>query len=81
MTEDEVRHIAKLVAREMVHETMVSLGINPADPIAAQKDAAFIRSWRQSTEAVKRQGIISAVGVIVVGVLGLIWLAIKGPAI
>jgi hypothetical protein len=39
---------------------------------------AFLRNWRESTETVKRQSIITAVAIFMAGLLGLIWLALKG---
>lgn len=74
MTENEVRAIAKVT----VEETMLYLGVDVEDPTEVQKDMAFLRNWRESTQAVKRQGLIAAVGVLVLGVLGLIWSALKG---
>ena len=75
MTDAEVRAIAKAVA----HEMLEALGFDPDDKGASQKDMAFLRAWRESTNAVKRQGLVTAVGVIMIALLGLIWLAIKGP--
>jgi hypothetical protein len=74
VTENEVRAIAKVT----VEETMLYLGVDVEDPTEVQKDMAFLRNWRESTQAVKRQGLIAAVGVLVLGVLGLIWSALKG---
>lgn len=78
MTPDEARTIAKAAAKETVRETFQLLGIDPDDPTEAQRDFQFVRSWRTSSEAVKRQSLVMSVSVIVAGVLGLIWLAIKG---
>lgn len=77
MTDDEIRGIAKTAAREAVREMMVQMGAdtsNPAAMIEMQKDLQALRDWRQAMEAVKRQGIVTAVGVIVVGLLGLIYM-------
>jgi len=73
VTEAEIR---KIVA-ETVAETLLKLGIDSSDPILMQKDFQQVRAWREATETVKRQGLIAAVGFITVGILGLIWLAIK----
>jgi hypothetical protein len=78
MTEDEARKIAKEAAKEALHDMLVALGVDPEDELENQKDFAFVRDWRLSSQAVKRQGLAAAVGVIVIGVLGLVWLAIKG---
>lgn len=74
MTEAETR---KVVA-ETVAETLLKLGIDATDPIELQKDMQHLRAWRESVATVKRQGMITAVGIIIAGVLGLIWVSIRG---
>jgi len=77
MTEEEIRDIARTAAREAVHEVMISLGAdvsNPAAKIEMQKDFQSLREWRQSMQAVRRHGMLTAVGFIVVGVLGIIYM-------
>lgn len=77
MTEAEVKRIVA----EAVAETLTKLGIQVDDPLEAQKDMQFLRQWRESAATVKKQSLVTAVGVITVGILGLIWLAIKGPPV
>lgn len=74
MTEAEMK---KIVA-ETVDETLMKLGINAKDPIEFQADMQHLRAWRQSVATVKRQSLTTAIGIISAGVLGLIWMAIKG---
>jgi hypothetical protein len=74
MTENEIKRIVAAA----VEETLIKIGIDPDDLIEVQKDMSFVRDWRLSTSAVKRHGILVAVGVVVMASLGLIWLAIKG---
>lgn len=74
MTESEIK---KIVA-ETVVETLIRLGVDATNPIEVQKDFQHLRAWRNSISTVQRQGLMTAVGVLTVGVLGLIWLAIKG---
>lgn len=71
------REIRKIVS-ETVQETLTRIGIEADNPLEAQKDQAFVRNLRTSTETVKRQGIIAAVGILMAGVLGAVWMAIKG---
>lgn len=78
MTEDEAKSIAKAAATEAVHEAFQRLGVDIDDWTEVQRDMAFIRSWRESSEAVKRQGLLTAIGILVAGVLGLVWLALRG---
>jgi hypothetical protein len=74
MTEHEVK---KIVA-EAVAETLLTLGIDTTDPVELQKDMAHLRAWRESVQTVKQQGLVTAVGILVAGALGLLWLAFKG---
>lgn len=69
MTEDEIKKIVSVT----VSETLLKIGVNADDPIEAQKDFMHLRSWRQSTEAVKRQSMLAAIGVVTAGMLALIW--------
>jgi len=74
MNEAEIR---KIVA-ETVEQTLTRMGIQAADPIEVQRDMQHLRSWRTSTETIKRQSLLTAIGVLTAGVLGIIWMAIKG---
>jgi hypothetical protein len=79
MTEEEIREIARTAAREAVHEMMIGLGAdvsNPAAMIEMQKDFLSLREWRQSMASVRRHSLLTAVGVIVVGVLGIIYMSL-----
>jgi len=78
MTEDEARRIAKVSATEVLHELFLRLGVDVDEPTQVQRDMAFVRNWRLSAEAIKRQGLMAAVGVLIVGILGLIWASLKG---
>jgi hypothetical protein len=73
-TDDEIRAIVKA----SVEETLLALGIDTDEPLEAQKDFQHLRAWRTSSETVKRQGFVTAVGILVTGIFGLIWLAIRG---
>ena len=69
MTDDEIKKIVSVT----VSETLLKMGVNTDDPIEAQKDFMHLRSWRQSTEAVKRQSMLAAIGIVTAGMLALIW--------
>lgn len=77
LTADDVDRIAK----RAVSETLLALGVNTKDPddfIEMQKDFAHVRAWRQSVETVRTRGLIVATGIIVTGIIGAVWMAIKG---
>lgn len=78
MTEAErIHEIAREVARETVkemwREMFTGLGVDTSDSEAVinmQADFAHLRAWRESTDAVKRYGLKTAVTIIVTGTLG-----------
>ncbi|RUM97933.1 hypothetical protein EET67_09975 [Pseudaminobacter arsenicus] len=76
MNEADIRRIVA----ETVTETLTRIGIEADDPLEAQKDFQHLRSWRTSTETIKRQSLMTAIGIVTAGVLGLIWMAVKGQA-
>jgi hypothetical protein len=73
MTEADIRRIVA----ETVDQTLTRLGIAADDPLEVQKDMQHLRQWRESVATVKKQGLITAIGILTAG--GAIWLAIKGP--
>ena len=76
MTEAEVKRIVA----ESVDMTLTRLGVDVSDPLEFQKDLAHLRAWRESVATVKRQSLITAIGILTAGVLGLLWMALKGGA-
>lgn len=74
MTEAEIRRIVA----QAVDETLTRMGIDAGEPIEVQKDMQHLRAWRESIATVKRQGIITAIGILTAGIIGAVWLAIKG---
>lgn len=74
MTENEIRRIVA----ETVDQTLTRLGVDTHDPIEFQRDMQHLRAWRESIGTVKRQSLITAIGILTAGILGAIWLAIKG---
>ncbi len=82
MTEEELKRLISQAVSEAMDksmaETLLKLGIDVDEPLELQKDMQHLRAWRQSITTVKKQSLTTAIGVITMGVLGLIWLAIKG---
>ena len=75
-----VKDTAEQTAQEVLKRTFLSLGIdmsNPAAIVAVQADMQHLRAWRNSVDTVKRQGLLSAVGIIVTGLIALIWTVLK----
>ena len=81
MTEAEIKRVAGEAAKASVEEMFLRFGIeasNPDDIKALQRDFAHLRNWREASETIKKQGLMTAVGVITIGLLGLIWAAATG---
>lgn len=73
LTADE----ARVLIRETVRETLLTLGLSTDDPIQVQKDFQHLREWRQTTEAVKSKALLAVVGVIVSGLVAAMWMGVK----
>lgn len=78
MDEDEVRKIVKEAARQTVNEVLSSLGLDARDIKDAQRDFIFLRSWRETTEVVKKRGFAATVTLLLSGIAALIVMALKG---
>lgn len=75
MSDEQLRQLM----RETVSETLLGLGIADQDPIAMQRDFAFLRQWRSSTESIRSKAMLTAVGLVVTAAVGYLWLAFKKP--
>lgn len=77
MTDEQLKALIKesasAAAEEAVKQMFMQLGIDHSNPIEMQADMRYLRDWRTSTATVRRQGLMVAIGIIVTGVLGLIW--------
>ena len=81
MTEAEVKRVASEAATAAVNELLLKMGVDVSDPkalIEMQADFAHTRKWRKSVETVQRQSLITAIGILVTGFAGALWMALKG---
>lgn len=72
---------AEEAADRAIGKLFLTLGVDLSDPkavIAFQDDLRFLANWRESTQAVKRKALLTAVGVIITGALGYFWLVFRG---
>lgn len=80
LTSSEIQQIASATAEEAVRKTLLVMGVDISDPKAIQEmqyDMAHVRRWRKSVETVQRQSLVAAIGIIVSGVAGAIWMYIS----
>jgi hypothetical protein len=68
-----VERVAERAAELAISGFFLKLGVDTSDPLAMQKDFAYLRSWRESIDLVKRRGIISAVTILVTGAMGVLY--------
>lgn len=80
LTREEAEKIAKEAAHTAVAETLTALGMDTSDPFELQRDFAHLRSWRRSVEKVREKSLLTAVGIITAGVIGLIVVFFRGTA-
>ncbi len=73
MNEEEIR----AVVRATVDEMLTSMGMDHEDPLEMQRDFQHLRDWREASEAVKKKGMMTLVGILVVGILGALWIGFK----
>ena len=73
MTESEVRQLITTT----VHDTLTILGIEHKEPLEMQKDFQHLREWRQSSDAIKRKGVMTLVGIAVAAICGAIMVGVK----
>ena len=81
MTRDDVNKTAEEAADRAIGKMFLTLGVDLSDPkavIAFQDDLRFLANWRSSTQAVKRKALLTAVGVIITGIIGYLVLAFRG---
>ena len=80
MTPDQVREVAtvaaKVAAKEAVTDILEKLGVDTSDPHEARADFIYLRSWRETVQAVRRQAFLTTVGILVTGIVGLVWLSV-----
>ena len=63
---------------ESVRQTLIQLGVESENPLEMQRDFQHLRNWRKSGEEIKRKSILVVVGTFLTGLIGLIWLGLRG---
>lgn len=80
MTREEMHDVAEQAADRAVKRMLLTLGVDINSPeaiIRFQRNVAFMDALRASSDAVKRKAILTAVTVLVTGMLGYLWLAFR----
>lgn len=61
-----------------VTRTLERFGVDVENPREQQEDFIQLRQWRQAKAQVKTAGVWAFLGVIIPGILALMWLGIQG---
>lgn len=83
MTEQDIERVAARAAEETLRKFLLAIGVNVAEPSEAlelQKDFAHVRESRLAVAAVKSKALMVAVGVVMTGIIGVLWMAVTGRA-
>ena len=60
-----------------VTDALTRVGIDPEKPLEMQRDMQFVRDWRSTVSSVRKKGLLTAVGLIVAGLVSALWLGMK----
>ena len=67
----------RLLIKDTVKETLLTLGLDISDPIKMQKDFQHLREWRETTEAVWQKGTFTIIAMLIAGFVSALWIGIK----
>lgn len=73
----ELQRLVEEAAEKGAHRALVSMGLNPANPMQMQEDFAFLRKQRQASEQIGRHVKISIITVAVSGLISLLVLGLQ----
>jgi len=72
LTKEKI-NLIRTVARDAVHQTLTTMGIDASNPLEVQLDMAHLRASRKGSETTKALVKKTAVPIIVIGVATAIW--------
>lgn len=72
-----LKDVADQAAELAVKRTFITLGLDPNEPIAAQRDLAWLRATRERSEGIWGKIIVGLVGVGVVGATSAFWIGFQ----
>jgi len=93
-TEALIEVVAHDAAKKACHDTLISLGIDPDNPLDSQKDFArlreilddpelvddfaFIREFRKAVTGAKTKSWMTMLGLVITGAAWMLWTALTG---
>lgn len=74
---DIVEEVVNRTVPEVVHHTLLAIGINPASPLEAQNDMVFLRSMRTRCEKIGMGATLALITITVGGVMSVFVIGFK----
>jgi hypothetical protein len=65
LNEGELRQVVRIC----VEETLTKFGVDVESPLEMQHDFAQLREWRKAKEVIVRRGVLTILGVAILGVM------------
>lgn len=72
-----VHEVAEETARQTVRQTLTSIGVDVHNPLAVQRDLAYLRQLRESSALIGRRGLMTAAGLFVAGICAALWAGLR----
>lgn len=79
LNDAEIQDIATAAADAAVRKLFLTMGVDTSDDkalIEMQRDFAHVRNWRKAKEKLQTVTISTAIGTLVTGLLGLLWVTL-----
>lgn len=73
MNKSEVNALVK----QVVTETLSSLGVDTNNPQEFQRDMQHLRDWRVASQTVKKHALLTTLGIFTTGVLAAAWIGLR----
>lgn len=67
----------RIVTREAVEQTLMTLGVDVKNPLQMQQDFARLREWRLAMDGVRRRGLKAVSGLLISGLIAALILGLK----
>lgn len=78
LTTEELRFIMEETSKRACEQMLTAIGVDTRNPVEMQKDLAYIRNLRMTTDAISKKGILTLVAMVATGIGAALWLGIKG---
>lgn len=72
-----LKNIADEAAERTVHRFSTAMGLDPHDPMTAQRDMQWVRKTRERYEGIHGKAIMTVLGIAVLSAIQALWVGVK----